>query len=433
MVRCGIALYGCSPFGGDPADDDLRPAMSLVSYLASVKTLRSRESVGYGRLWRAARGTRVGLVPVGYADGYARALSGRARGARGRPARAGGGHDLDGPADGGSRPGGPPRASGEEVVLLGAQGGERISAEERRGLARDDQLRGHLRRRARASRGSTRGEPPDLEGPRRTAAPRSAATAWAVGGGVRDALTGRPVADLDVAVAGDAAVAAATLCARPRRTRFRLSRAFGAWRVQGGDLAAQVDITPLQGGTIEEDLARRDLTVNAMAVPVARRRAVIDPPRRPRTTSRPAACGWSARPPSPTTPCACCGWRASAEQIGFSVDAGDRARGRAATPRLIWDTPGERLADELGRIASPRPARPGVRADRRDRRARGARAGARGVAGPRPERLPPQGRPRAHARGRRARGGARRRPRAGLPRTRRRGCARSWPRRSPTS
>ena len=34
--------------------------------------------MGYGRAWRAARGTRVGLVPVGYADGYARALSGRA-------------------------------------------------------------------------------------------------------------------------------------------------------------------------------------------------------------------------------------------------------------------------------------------------------------------------------------------------------------------
>ena len=80
MVRCGIALYGCSPFMGDPDDDDLRPAMSLVSYLGSVKTLRSRESVGYGRVWRAARGTRVGLVPVGYADGYARvALRARRR------------------------------------------------------------------------------------------------------------------------------------------------------------------------------------------------------------------------------------------------------------------------------------------------------------------------------------------------------------------
>ena len=78
MVRCGIALYGCSPFGADPADHDLRPAMSLVSHLGAVRTVRSRESVGYGRVWRAARGTRVGVVPVGYADGYARVLSGRA-------------------------------------------------------------------------------------------------------------------------------------------------------------------------------------------------------------------------------------------------------------------------------------------------------------------------------------------------------------------
>ena len=88
MVRCGIALYGCSPFTDDPDAHDLRPAMSLVSYLASIRTIRSRESVGYGGTWRAARGTRVGVVPVGYADGYARALRGGPRcswAAGGRP------------------------------------------------------------------------------------------------------------------------------------------------------------------------------------------------------------------------------------------------------------------------------------------------------------------------------------------------------------
>ena len=75
-----------------------------------------------------------------------------------------------------------------------------------------------------------------------------AAPAWAVGGGVRDALMGRPVTDLDVAIDGDAAAAAKALAQATGATRFRLSRAFGAWRVQGGSLAAQVDITPLQGG-----------------------------------------------------------------------------------------------------------------------------------------------------------------------------------------
>jgi alanine racemase len=129
MVRCGIALYGCSPFGGDPADHDLRPAMSLLSHLASLKTLRSRESVGYGRVWRASRGTRVALVPVGYADGYARALSGRAEVlVGGRRVPVVGTISMDqltvdlGPE--GSE------VVGDEVVLLGAQGGERVSAEE---------------------------------------------------------------------------------------------------------------------------------------------------------------------------------------------------------------------------------------------------------------------------------------------------------------
>ena len=126
MVRCGIALYGCSPFGGDPADHDLRPAMAWISYLASVKTLRSRESVGYGRVWRAARGTRIGLVPVGYADGYARALSGRAEVlVGGRRVPVVGTISMDqltvdlGPEGA--------EGVGEEVVLIGAQGDERVT------------------------------------------------------------------------------------------------------------------------------------------------------------------------------------------------------------------------------------------------------------------------------------------------------------------
>jgi alanine racemase len=129
MVRCGIALYGCSPFGGDPAEHGLRPAMSLVSHVAAIRTVRSRESVGYGRLWRAARGTRVGLVPVGYADGYARALSGRADVlVRGRRVPVIGAVSMDqitvdlGP--------GAPEEIGDEVVLMGAQGTEWVSAEE---------------------------------------------------------------------------------------------------------------------------------------------------------------------------------------------------------------------------------------------------------------------------------------------------------------
>lgn len=75
-VRAGIALYGLSPFGADPADHGLRPALSWRSHLAQVKQLQAGESTGYGRLFVAARPTWVGLVPVGYADGFRRGLTG---------------------------------------------------------------------------------------------------------------------------------------------------------------------------------------------------------------------------------------------------------------------------------------------------------------------------------------------------------------------
>ena len=75
-VRCGIALYGISPFGGDPADDDLVPALRWESYLALVKQLDPGESTGYGRKFVADRPTWIGIVPVGYADGFRRDMTG---------------------------------------------------------------------------------------------------------------------------------------------------------------------------------------------------------------------------------------------------------------------------------------------------------------------------------------------------------------------
>ena len=75
-VRCGIALYGLSPFGDDPGAHGLSPVFSWRSYVAQVKTLAAGESTGYGRRFVAERPTRVGLVPVGYADGFRRGLTG---------------------------------------------------------------------------------------------------------------------------------------------------------------------------------------------------------------------------------------------------------------------------------------------------------------------------------------------------------------------
>jgi alanine racemase len=75
-VRCGIALYGLSPFGTDPAEDGLEPVLSWTSEIAQSKLLRTGESTGYGRRFVAERDTWVGIMPVGYADGFRRDLTG---------------------------------------------------------------------------------------------------------------------------------------------------------------------------------------------------------------------------------------------------------------------------------------------------------------------------------------------------------------------
>ena len=75
-ARCGIALYGISPFGTDPAEDGLEPALRWDSELAQVKLLQPGESTGYGRRWIARQPTWIGIVPVGYADGFRRGLTG---------------------------------------------------------------------------------------------------------------------------------------------------------------------------------------------------------------------------------------------------------------------------------------------------------------------------------------------------------------------
>jgi alanine racemase len=75
-ARCGIALYGLSPFGTDPAEDGLEPVLSWTSHIAQTRLLHEGESTGYGRRFVAERDTWIGIVPVGYADGFRRDLTG---------------------------------------------------------------------------------------------------------------------------------------------------------------------------------------------------------------------------------------------------------------------------------------------------------------------------------------------------------------------
>ena len=77
MVRPGIVLYGVLP---DPASQptiDVRPALTLVSRVVYFKVVRSGNTVGYGASWRAPHDTRVATIPIGYGDGFPRALSSR--------------------------------------------------------------------------------------------------------------------------------------------------------------------------------------------------------------------------------------------------------------------------------------------------------------------------------------------------------------------
>jgi len=76
VARCGVAIYGLSPFGTDPADDALEPVLSWQSALAQVKQLQPGESTGYGRRFVADEPTWIGIVPVGYGDGFRRDLTG---------------------------------------------------------------------------------------------------------------------------------------------------------------------------------------------------------------------------------------------------------------------------------------------------------------------------------------------------------------------
>jgi alanine racemase len=94
-ARCGIALYGLSPFGTDPADDGLDPVLSWHSALAQVKQLAAGESTGYGRRFIAERPTWIGLVPVGYADGFRRDLTGTHVRVAGEPRRVVGTISMD--------------------------------------------------------------------------------------------------------------------------------------------------------------------------------------------------------------------------------------------------------------------------------------------------------------------------------------------------
>lgn len=131
MVRCGIAAYGMDPFGLDPSERQLEPALELTSYLAEVKRCAPGQSAGYGRRFIAARETILGVLPIGYGDGWRRALSNNADVLIASERRSiVGTVSMDNlTVDLGSAPEAY-ALRGAEAVLIGERGEQRITAEE---------------------------------------------------------------------------------------------------------------------------------------------------------------------------------------------------------------------------------------------------------------------------------------------------------------
>ena len=130
MVRAGITVYGLMPSADVETDIvPLKPVMSLVSHISYVKDIEAGDEVSYGGTFKAEKTMRVATIPVGYADGYPRMLSGKGYVLiKGRKAPILGRVCMDQfmvdvtDIEGVTR--------GDEVVLLGKQGDERITAEE---------------------------------------------------------------------------------------------------------------------------------------------------------------------------------------------------------------------------------------------------------------------------------------------------------------
>ncbi|HEY8867437.1 MAG TPA: alanine racemase [Solirubrobacteraceae bacterium] len=129
LVRCGIAIYGLDPFQEDAAARDLEPALELCSYVGELKTCAPGESAGYGRRFVAEHDTTLAVLPIGYGDGVRRALTNNADVLIGGVRRAlRGAVSMDNlTVDVGDAAG---VRLGDPATLIGADGGERIAAEE---------------------------------------------------------------------------------------------------------------------------------------------------------------------------------------------------------------------------------------------------------------------------------------------------------------
>ncbi|MDO9557446.1 MAG: alanine racemase [Coriobacteriia bacterium] len=129
MVRCGIAIYGLHPSPATYSKVDLAPAMSVKARVSFVKRVGLGDGVSYGLTWHAGAPTTVATLPLGYADGVHRALSNKMDVLiGGRRCQQIGRVCMDQLMV--EVPSGLTVVPGDEVVLVGSQGGERILMDE---------------------------------------------------------------------------------------------------------------------------------------------------------------------------------------------------------------------------------------------------------------------------------------------------------------
>lgn len=129
LVRPGMMLYGVDPAGTSHPPVPIRPALTLKSCVAAIRTVEAGDTISYGRTWAAPTARRIGVVPTGYGDGFPRLFSnrgevlvrGRRAPIRGRVCMDQFMIDLDAI---------PEAEVGDEVVIYGAQGRDRLTLEE---------------------------------------------------------------------------------------------------------------------------------------------------------------------------------------------------------------------------------------------------------------------------------------------------------------
>lgn len=129
MVRCGISIYGLHPSNATKGKIGLRPTLTLKARIPFLKSIESGAGVSYGHTFRAEHPTRVATLPLGYADGYTRLLSNRSQVlVRGQRASVIGNICMDQlMVDVTAVPG---VKVDDEVVLIGRQGDDEVSADE---------------------------------------------------------------------------------------------------------------------------------------------------------------------------------------------------------------------------------------------------------------------------------------------------------------